>query len=70
MRMKSAKLIRKFVDEVLSGDWKKFETFDVRTLQTSELYGCPGGVFLKNRHRAIGGTTFSAWGTAVKNLLS
>ena len=45
MRMKGAELIRKFVDEVLSGDWKKFETFDVRTLQTSELYGCPGRNF-------------------------
>ena len=45
MRMKGAELIRKFVDEALSGDWKKFETFDVRTLQTSELYGCPGRNF-------------------------
>ena len=45
MEMKSAELIRKFVDEVLSGDWEKFETFDVRSLSSSEEYGCPGRNF-------------------------
>lgn len=45
MEKQSTELIRKFVNEVLSGDWEKFKTFDLKKLRMSAEYGCPGRNF-------------------------
>ena len=45
MEKQSTELIRKFVNDVLSGDWEKFKTFDLKKLRMSAEYGCPGRNF-------------------------
>lgn len=40
MKEQAGLLVREFVDEMLSGDWDKFRTFDFKTLAESEKFGC------------------------------
>ena len=41
----AAELLKEFVSEKLSGEWKNFHEFDFRTLGDSEKFGCPGRNF-------------------------
>jgi len=39
------KLVKEFVEEMLSGDMDNFRTFDLKQLRTNDKYGCPGRNF-------------------------
>ncbi|MBQ7209216.1 MAG: hypothetical protein IJS01_15580 [Lentisphaeria bacterium] len=44
-RSGAAKLLREFVEEKLGGELDRLRTFDVKSLQNSEKFGCPGRCF-------------------------
>ena len=68
MAADAERLVREFVEEILSGDWNALRDFDFKTLNGSEKFGCPDRYFDCDDTNIMRAVYVVLWGDFLPNL--